>query len=180
MRFKPCPWSVLGGLLIAFSMAVVIFAQAGNLQPLINSWAVASKAPQKPTVSLSELKSVVARLEELERKRAATPPTPAPVISPDYHKVTQVLARLEAMEQRRLAAMNAQQKQQPSTGAPQKAQQTGATKTAAKPRTTAATQQQRGAYVKATTTAPISFGSAPTAPLVTLGTTVQPTRGPSQ
>lgn len=157
MRFKPCPWSVLGGLLIALAMAVVVFAQAGNLQPLINSWAVASKAPHKPTVSVSELKSVVARLEELERKRAATPPAPRPVISPDYHKVTQVLARLEAMEQRRLAA-----------AAPEAPAQA---RTAPKPRTT---QPPRGAFVKSTTTAPISFGSAPAAPLVTLGATVQP------
>jgi hypothetical protein len=156
MRFKPCPWSVLGGLLIAFAMAVVVFAQAGNLQPLINSWAVASRAPEKPTVSTAELKSVVARLEELERKRAATPPAPRPVISPDYHKVTQTLARLEAMEQRRLAA---------ATGAPQPA-----------PQTTARTPQKKpqGAFVKSNASAPISFGPAASAsaPLVTLGSTV--------
>ncbi len=167
MRFKPCPWSVLGGLLIAFSMAVVIFAQAGNLQPLINSWAVASRAPQKPTVSTAELKSVVARLEELERKRAATPPPPRPVISPDYHKVTQTLARLEAMEQRRLAAATGAQ--QPAPSAPQ---------------TTARTPQKKpqGAFVKSNASAPISFGAAASAPapLVTLGATVAAPRSKRQ
>ena len=166
MRFKPCPWSTLGGLLIALAMALLVFAQAGNLQPLINSWAVASRAPQPPTVSTTDLKAVVARLEDLERKRAATPPAPRPVISPDYHKVTQTLARLEAMEQRRLAA---------ATAAPQPAgapQQASAPHQAAAP--AKATTKPRGTFVKGTTSAPISFGSggAAQAPLVTLGATV--------
>jgi hypothetical protein len=160
MRFKPCPWSTLGGLLIALAMALLVFAQAGNLQPLINSWAVASRAPQPPTVSTMDLKAVVARLEDLERKRAATPPAPRPVISPDYHKVTQTLARLEAMEQRRLVA---------ASGAPQPA--SAPQQAAAPPK---ATQKPRGTFVKGTTSAPISFGSggAAQAPLVTLGATV--------